>query len=93
MFRHDFSLKNLKISEAARAPRQQVEALMNCNSLEHFFRGDEEIEAVADERARYVGTIMVDMLDAKLCRGMPDRQFKIELIDDGDDFVVTFWQV
>ncbi len=93
VLRHDFSLKNLEINQAARSTRQQIEAMLNYNSLEHFFRGDGEVEAVANERARYVGTIMVDMLDAKLRRDMPDRQFRIELIDDDDNFAVTFWQV
>jgi hypothetical protein len=93
VLRHDFSLKNLDTNEAAGSTRQQIEAMLNYTSLEHFFRGDGEVEAVADERARYVGTIMVDMLDAKLRRDMPDRQFRIELIDDDDDFAVTFCQV
>lgn len=93
VLRHDFSLKNLEINEAARSTRQQIEAMLNYNSLENFFRGDGEAEAVAYERARYVGNIMVDMLDAKLRRDLPDRLFKIELIDDDDDFAVTFWQV
>ncbi|MBP2277756.1 MULTISPECIES: hypothetical protein [Sphingomonas] len=93
VLRHDFSLKNLEINEAARSTRQQIEAMLNYNSLEHFFRGDGEVEAVADERARYVGAIMVDMLDAKLRRDMPGRQFRVALIDDDEDFAVTFWQV
>jgi hypothetical protein len=93
VLRHDFSLENLAINEAGRSTRQQTEAMLNYNSLEHFFRGDREVEAVADERARYVGTMMADMLDAKLRRDMPDRQFQVELIDDDDDFAVTFWQV
>ncbi|GAA0731809.1 hypothetical protein [Sphingomonas japonica] len=95
VLRHDFSLENLAINEAGHSTRQQIEAMLNYNSLENYFRRDGEVEAVADERARYIGAIMVDMLDAKLRRDMPDRQFRIELIDDDDDddFAVTFWQV
>lgn len=93
VLRHDFSLKNLEMNEAAHSTRYQIEAMLNYNSLERFFRQEGEIEAVADERARYVGQMMVDMLDAKLRRDMPDRQFRVEMIDDDDDFAVTFWQV
>lgn len=92
VLRRDFSLENLAVSEAAGSSRSQIEAMLNYNSLESFFRGEGEHEAVADARARYVGLVMVDMLDAKLHRDMPDRRFKVELIDDADDFAVTFWQ-
>ena len=93
MLHHDFSLENLAINEAEGSTRQRIEAMLNYNSLENYFRGDGEVEAIADERARYVGAIMADMLDAKFWRDMPDRQFRIELIDDNDDFAVTFWQI
>lgn len=93
VLRHDFSRKNLEINEAAQATRSQIEAMLNYNSLEDYFRGEGEVQAVADERARYVGAMMVDMLDAKLRRDMPNREFRVELIDDDDDFAVTFWQV
>jgi hypothetical protein len=92
VLRHDFSEENLQIGVTGGYTRRQIEAMLNYNSLETFFRGCDEIEAVAEERARYVCEIMVDMLDAKLRRDLPDRRCKVEFLDTEDDFAVTFWQ-
>ncbi|NMN07506.1 MULTISPECIES: hypothetical protein [unclassified Novosphingobium] len=92
VLRHDFSVEKLRNSETGGHTRAQIEAALNYNSLEAFFRGGNEIEAIAQERARYVCKIMVDMLDAKLRRDFPARRCKVEFVDNEDDFAVTFWQ-
>lgn len=92
VLRHDFSEENLRNGEASGYTRRQIEAALNYNSLETFFRGGNETEVIAEERARYVCEIMVDMLDAKLRRDFPDRLCKVEFLDNEDDFAVTFWQ-
>jgi len=92
VLRQDFSEENLRNGEANGYARAQIEAALNYNSLETFFQDGGEIEAVAEERARYICGVMVDMLDAKLRRDLPDRRCKVEFLDNEDDFAVTFWQ-
>lgn len=92
VLRHDFSKQNLRNGEDAGYTRRQIEAALNYNSLETFFRAGDEIENVAEQRARYVCRVMMDMLDAKLRRDLPDRRCRVEFLDDDADFAVTFWQ-
>jgi hypothetical protein len=92
VLRDDFSRENLRNGESGGYTRSQIEAALNYNSLETFFRGDGEVQPIAEERARYICNVMVDMLDAKLRRDLPDRRCKVEFLCDDDDFAVTFWQ-
>jgi hypothetical protein len=92
VLRYDFSEEKLQDGEAGGYTRSQIEAMLNYNSLETFFQGGDEVEIIAEERAGYVCKIMVDMLDAKLRRDLPDRRCKVEFLDNEDDFAVTFWQ-
>lgn len=86
-----FSERKLREFEAAGWTRSQTEVAMNYNSLETFFL-EEGDQTLADERARFVCRIMVDMLDAKLRRDFPGRRCAVHFLDSDEDFAVTFCQ-
>jgi len=93
VLRKPVNVDHLKGWEAGgRASRQQIENAMNMLFLEDIFPDDQCESALKAAQTLRLAQIMVDMLSAKLAREFQSRRFKVFIIDDGDDFGVTFHQ-
>jgi hypothetical protein len=73
--------------------RQEIEAAMNAQFLEGVFPADPAPLPLMARQLDRLARIMVDMLTAKLAMAFPDSRFSVFVIDDGDDFAVSFHQV
>ncbi len=66
---------------------------MNLVSLEGAFPAAEEQGDLSEAQLRQLGKVMAEMWEAKLNRDFPARKFAALIVDDDDDFGVTFHQL
>ena len=93
VFRAPVNVERLRGWEiGGRATRQQIETAMNMLFLEHVFPDDDAPEELFDARLNHLVVQMEEMLLAKLARQFPERTFSVFVIDDGDDFGISFHQ-
>lgn len=72
---------------------QQVETAMNLCLLEGIFPEDKLPPEVKQLQVCKLAMTMTEMYSAKLAHAFPNRRFKVFVIDDKDDFGVSFHQV
>ncbi len=72
--------------------RRDIEHALNQFDLTAFFTAGPEPVPIARERRLALARTMVEMLELKLARDLPDRQFTVALIDVGAATGVTFYQ-
>ena len=73
--------------------RSQVETAMNVFFLENAFSDERKDGGLYDAQMTHLAAMMVDMLDAKLRRDFPDKSFSAFVIDEDEDFGVSFHQI
>jgi hypothetical protein len=93
VLRGPIDLDRLKGWEHGGASRRQIETAMNMFALEGIFQQDQADKELKDRQIERLADIMIDMFDAKLRRKFPARRFSAFLINDEDDFGVSFCQV
>ena len=65
---------------------------MNAYQLEGIFPDDPTSSELKIAQVDCLAGVMVEMLWAKLTSAFPDCSFDVFVIDDGDDFCVSFHQ-
>jgi hypothetical protein len=93
VIRTPFSADNLQGWRITGQSRRLIENAMNLCSLEGAFPDVEEHGDLYEAQLRHLGGVMADMWSAKLLRDFPDRKFAVHVVDDDDDFGVTFHQL
>jgi hypothetical protein len=92
VLRGPVNVERLREWQTTDATAQQIEAAMNMLFLENVFPEDDASEHLREARVSHLAAQMAEMLSAKLEREFPDRKFSVLVIDDEDDFGVTFHQ-
>ena len=93
VLRAPINIDHLRGWENGGRERQQIETAMNAYFLENIFPYDAAQSELKDQQVTHLAQMMVEMLTAKLNATFADRQFSVFLIDDGEDFAVSFHQI
>ncbi len=73
------------------ATRQQVEAAVNYLGIGDLFMNEEPSELL-EQRIAFLGQAVAEIYKAKLARDFPERRFIVSVIDEEDEYAVTFCQ-
>jgi hypothetical protein len=74
--------------------RENIEAAINFLDVGLLFANSKEAEsALLDARMAFVRATLSETYTAKLARDFPDNHFEVVLIDDEDDFAISFFQI
>lgn len=92
IFREPVNMEHLRGWESGGCDRRQVETAMNAYFLENIFPHDPASPELKSVQVTRLVDIMMEMLRSKLAMAFPDRSFDVFVIDDGDDFAVSFHQ-
>ncbi|WP_448663197.1 hypothetical protein ACG3SL_00525 [Sphingomonas sp. CJ20] len=93
VLREPINVEHLRGWENAGRDRTQIETAMNAYFLDNIFPGDVAQPELKEAQLARLAQNMVEMLTAKLTTRFPDRTFSAFVIDDGEDFAVSFHQV
>ena len=93
VLRVPFSNDRLRDWQKTRRSRRLIENAMNLVLLNGAFPDAEERGDLYEAQLKQIGKVMADMWEAKLKRDFPDREFAVIIVDDSDDFGVTFHQI
>jgi hypothetical protein len=93
VFRAPFDHQRLTGWSRMTHSRHDVEHALNRFDLTQFFAAGPEPVPIAHERRLALARTMVEMLQLKLARDVPERQFAVALIDAGPETGVTFYQI
>ena len=92
VLREPINMDNLRGWENGGRNRQQTELGMNAYLIEDIFPQDSTAVELKGKQIACLANFMVEMLTAKLAITFPDRSFSVVVIDDDDDFGVSFYQ-
>lgn len=93
MLRAPIDVERLRGWERGGHTREQIETAMNVSFLELVFPDEDDTDPLKAARLTSFAAIIADMWDAKLRRGFPARSFSAFVIDNEDDFGVSFHQI
>ena len=92
VFRAPFDHQRLTGWSRLTQSRHDIEHALNRFDLTPYFVAGAEPVVIAHERRLALGRTMVEMLQLKLARDLPERRFTVALIDAGPQTGVTFYQ-
>jgi hypothetical protein len=93
ILRRGFSIENLRAWERSpAATKRQTEAAVNYLGIGDLFPSEEQESDLTRARLEYLGGVLCDAYSAKLERDFPERTFKVEMIENEDEYALTFFQ-
>jgi hypothetical protein len=92
ILRDPVDVTRLRGWESASLNRQEIETLMNFEPMDWIFQVDPTPAKLKEAQLTRLAEIMADILLAKLRRDFPDRLFLAFVINNTEDFGVSFHQ-
>lgn len=92
VLRVGFSPEHLAGWRKGGMPRRQIEAAVNYLPLGDLFSMEQGDSSLIDRRVNHLGSVLCEIYEAKLARDFPDRRFVVSLVEEEDDYYLTFRQ-
>jgi hypothetical protein len=92
VLRAEFSEAHLRGWEGQGMSREQVESAVNFLPIGDMFM-TEDHTPLLERRLRFLGETLASTHNAKLQRDFSELHFEVRVVDDGDDYGITFFQV
>jgi hypothetical protein len=92
VLRGPLDIERLRGWENASLERKQIEICMNMSALELAFPDEDADAQLKAARLKTFAVIISEIWGAKLRRDFPERSFSVVVIDNEDDFGVSFHQ-